>query len=128
MSNYTLYLHVDHRIEFNLDNLHTPKSHEEIVDIIKNAHEGNKKIRVLAAGHSWSHIAQTQDIMISLHEYTGISVDKDNLKVTVKAGTSLRDLSELLDKEGLGMLNLGSVAAQSLGGAISTGTEAACGA
>lgn len=117
----------DHRIEFNLDNLHTPKSHEEIVNIIKNAHGGKRKIRVLAAGHSWSHIAQTQDMMISLHDYTGmIIVDKKNLKVTVKAGTILRELSELLDKEGLAMLNLGSVAAQSLGGAISTGRSCTC--
>ena len=77
---------------------------------------------MLAAGHSWSLIAQTQDVMISLHDYTGIiAVDKENLRVTVKAGTSLRHLSELLDDQGLAMLNLGSVAAQSLGGAISTG-------
>ena len=90
--------------------------------MIEKAYNEGRKVRVLAAGHSWSEIAQTQDIMISLHEYTGImEVDKENLRVTVKAGTSLRHLSELLDKEGLAMINLGSVAAQSLGGAISTG-------
>ena len=59
--------------------------------------------------------------MISLHDYTGIEVHEESLTVTVKAGTSLRDLSELLDAQGLAMINLGSVAAQSLGGAISTG-------
>ena len=80
-------------------------------------------MKVLAAGHSWSEIAQTQDVMISLHEYTGLvgDVDRENLRVTVRAGTSLRQLSELLDPEGLAMINLGSVAAQSLAGAISTG-------
>ena len=62
--------------------------------------------------------------MISLHEYTGlVDVDEENLKVTVKAGTSLRNLSLLLQEEGLAMINLGSVAGQSLGGAISTGRQ-----
>ncbi len=105
-----------------MDNLQTPTSHEQIVQVIEKANEEGRKVRVVAAGHSWSEIAQTQDIMISLHEYIGIvEVDKENLKVTVKAGTNLRNISELLDKEGLAMINLGSVAAQSLGGAISTG-------
>ena len=118
---FFLFFFPDHRIDFNLDNLHTPDSHDEIVRIIQKAHKGGSKVRVLAAGHSWSKIAQTQDIMISLHDYSGIEVDHKNLKVTVKAGTSLSQLSKLLDKEGLAMINLGSVAAQSLGGAISTG-------
>lgn len=111
----------DHRIKFNLDSLHTPKTHDEIATIVTLAHTKGRKVRVLAAGHSWSEIAQTQDIMISLHDYTGIEVHGESLTVTVKAGTSLRELSKLLDAQGLAMINLGSVAAQSLGGAISTG-------
>lgn len=60
--------------------------------------------------------------MISLHDYSGIKVDKDNLLITVKAGTTLRNISEVLDgQHQLAMINLGSVAEQSLGGAISTG-------
>ena len=112
----------DGRISFNLDNLHTPSSHNEIVTIVKEAHNQKQSIRVLAAGHSWSEIAQTQDVMLSLHNYSGlVKVDKERLLVTVKAGTKLKHLSELLDKEGLAMINLGSVAYQSIAGAISTG-------
>ena len=113
----------DGRIIFNLSRLHTPESHYEIVTIVKDAYTNNHNIRVVAAGHSWSEIAQTQDIMMSLHKYSGlIEVDKENMLVTVKAGTKLRKLSELLDKQDLAMINLGSVAAQSIAGAISTGT------
>ena len=112
----------DERIKFNLENLQTPTTHEQIETIVKKAREEGKKVRVLGAGHSWSHIAQTPDIMISLHDYTGIEWDKkDPLKVTVKAGTPLRMLSQLLEEKHLAMINLGSVAAQSLAGAISTG-------
>ena len=113
----------DGRIIFDLSRLHTPESHDEIVTIVKDAYTNNHNIRVVAAGHSWSEIAQTQDIMLSLHKYSGlIEVDKENMLVTVKAGTKLRKLSELLDKQDLAMINLGSVAAQSIAGAISTGT------
>ena len=77
---------------------------------------------MVAAGHSWSEIAQTPDIMLSLHKYSGlVDVDKEKLLVTVKAGTKLRKLSELLEVEGLAMINLGSVAYQSIAGAVSTG-------
>lgn len=112
----------DGRIQFNLVNLTTPESEDEIVTIVQNAYQNNRKIRVVGDGHSWSHIAQTQDIMISLNKYRGIvATDKQKMTVTVKAGTPLDQISEDLDKLGLGMINLGSVAGQSIAGAISTG-------
>lgn len=125
-SNWLLYTatpYTDRRIKFNLDNLRTPTNHSEIVEVVEEALRDHRKVRVLAAGHSWSEIAQTPDIMVTLHDYSGIiAVDKAALTATVKAGTSLSDLSLLLDTEGLAMINLGSVAPQSLAGAISTGT------
>lgn len=92
------------------------------MQIVKNAYDNNRKVRVVAAGHSWSKIAQTEDIMISLHKYSGLEdVDKQNLLVTVKAGTRLEDLSVMLEERNLAMINLGSVARQSIAGAMSTG-------
>ena len=120
-----MYGHVfslDGRIIFNLHNLETPSNESEIVEIVRNAYNNNRKIRVVAAGHSWSEIAQTDDIMISLHNYFGlVNVDKVNKLATVKAGTRLEHLSILLEEHGLAMINLGSVARQSIAGAMSTG-------
>ena len=115
-------LFTDGRIRFNLDNLVTPESEEEIVSIVQDAYKNNRKIRVVADGHSWSHIAQTQDIMVSLTNYRGI-VSTGDQTVTVRAGTPLDEISQELDKLGLGMINLGSVAGQSIAGAISTGKQ-----
>ena len=112
----------DGRIWFNLDNLLTPESEDEIKSIVQDAYQNNRKIRVVADGHSWSHIAQTQDIMVSLTNYRGI-VSVDEQTVTVRAGTPLEEISQELDKLGLGMINLGSVAGQSIAGAISTGKQ-----
>lgn len=112
----------DGRIWFNLDNLLTPESEDEIKSIVEDAYQNNRKIRVVADGHSWSHIAQTQDIMVSLTNYRGI-VSVDEQTVTVRAGTPLEEISQELDTLGLGMINLGSVAGQSVAGAISTGKQ-----
>lgn len=105
-----------------MENLHTPKNETDIINIVKDAYQNNRKIRVVGDGHSWSLIAQSQDIMVSLTEYRGIvNVDKDEMTVTVKAGTPLEEPSRELDEINLGMINLGSVAGQSIAGAISTG-------
>lgn len=114
----------DGRIYFNLDKLHRPTNETEIVSLVQKAYKDGGKIRVIGDGHSWSEIAQTQDIMISLVDYTGlVGVDRDKMTATFKAGTSLSDISQVLEKEGLAMINLGSVAGQSIAGAISTGTH-----
>lgn len=91
--------------------------------IVTNANKNHRKVRVLADGHSWSEIAQTEDIMISLANYTGLVDDVDGTKMeaTFRAGTPLREMSLALDKKGYAMIQLGSVAGQSIAGAISTG-------
>ena len=115
---------VDGSIHFDLSNLQEPITEDEIKSIVKDAYDNNRKIRVLGSGHSWSEIAHTTDIMISLSKYTGlVSIDKENLEATFRAGTAVRDISLALDEEGLAMLNLGSVAFQSIAGAISTGKQ-----
>ena len=126
-SQYSVRFTTDGVIKFNLENLRTPCTEEEIVDIVKDACKNERKIRVLGDGHSWSEIAQTEDIMISLANYTGVvrmprDIDHTGaVHVTVKAGTPLNEISEFLDGIGLAMINLGSVAGQSIAGAISTG-------
>lgn len=92
---------------------------------MKNAYENGRKIRVIGDGHSWSPIAQTEDILISLHKYSStekdIEIDEDKSEVAVKAGTPLRTISTLLESRGYAMEQLGSVASQSIAGAMSTG-------
>lgn len=114
----------DGRIHFDLSNVQEPITENAIKSIVKDAYDNDRKIRVLGSGHSWSKVAQTTDIMISLSKYIGpVSIDRENLRATFKAGTSLRDISLVLEDEGLAMLNLGSVAYQSIAGAISTATH-----
>ena len=121
-SNLLIRTPTDGRITFNLTHSHLPETEAEIVQIVRDANNQGRKIRVLASGHSWSEIAQTQDIMISLGRYKGkVSFDPATMEYTVKAGTRLAELNELLDKDHVAMINLGSVTGQTIAGAISTG-------
>lgn len=101
-----------------------PKTETEIQNLVLKAANANQKIRVIGTGHSFTALCTTRETLISLDEYQGlVSVDKTHLQATVKAGTKLKLLGELLYREGLAMENLGDIDAQSIAGTISTGTH-----
>jgi FAD-linked oxidoreductase len=52
-----------------------------------------------------------------------IDADVENGLVRVRAGTSIHDLSPILDRLGLALPNLGDIDVQSIAGAVSTGTH-----
>ena len=53
-----------------------------------------------------------------------VRVDKEKMEVTVRAGTTLKELNFALEEHGLAMKVLGSISDQTVGGAISTGMYA----
>lgn len=101
-----------------------PSSEEEIAAIVKQASQQGKKVRIIGSGHSFTPLCKTDDYLISLDNFQGIiHIDKDKKQARVKAGTKLKTLNLLLDKEGLALENLGDIDVQSIAGAISTGTH-----
>ncbi len=101
-----------------------PKSESDIRETVLNAARTGKTVKVVGAGHSFTDIACTDGVMVSLDDYGEVlNVDKANGTITVQAGIRLRDLNEALAREGLGMSNLGDIAYQSIAGSISTATH-----
>jgi L-gulonolactone oxidase len=97
-----------------------PESAEEIAALVAKAN----KVRVMGSRHSWSKGIVTDGTLLSLDRMNRlVRVDKEKLRVTVQAGITLRALSARLEEHGLALANLGSIDAQSLAGAISTGTH-----
>jgi L-gulono-1,4-lactone dehydrogenase len=81
-------------------------------------------VKVVGAGHSFTDIACTSGLQISLDHYRRVlDIDRERCLVTAEAGVKLRSLNEILAARGLGMANLGDIAYQSIAGAISTGTH-----
>lgn len=111
-------------IVFNPAEIAYPNSEEAIQQLVLKAANSRKKIRMIGTGHSFTPLIKTTDILVSLDKYQGlISVDKKKVQATVKAGTKLKLLGELLFQEGMAMENLGDIDVQSIAGTICTGTH-----
>lgn len=79
-----------------------PENEDEIISIVHMANEQGKKIRVVGSGHSFSHLIETNDYILSLDKFRGlIEVDKVNMRVRVKAGTKIKEFGALLFEQGL---------------------------
>ena len=103
---------------------HRPRGDRAIANVLAHARDRGETVKVVGAGHSWSDIACTDGHLISLDEDRDIvSVDTRTCTVTARAGIRLRDLSQIVHRYGLALSNLGSIAEQSVAGAISTGTH-----
>jgi FAD-linked oxidoreductase len=101
-----------------------PTTLDEIVRIVKDARAARKHIRAVGSGHSFTPLVSTDETLISLDNYAGLeSIDADNNLVTVRGGTKIKQLGELLFELGLAQENLGDIDVQSIAGAISTGTH-----
>jgi FAD-linked oxidoreductase len=101
-----------------------PRSAGEIADAVKEATAAGLTVRALGSGHSFTPTAATSGAALDLSGWAGvISADAGSGLVTVRSGTTIRQLNAALDVLGLAMPNLGDIDAQTISGAISTGTH-----
>ncbi len=101
-----------------------PETLDEIVKIVKQCAATGRTLRVVGTGHSFTPLVITDGVLLSLDRYAGLEhIDKAAPSVTVKAGTKIKALGELLSANGLAQENLGDIDVQSIAGAISTGTH-----
>jgi FAD-linked oxidoreductase len=104
--------------------LRLPADEAEIAAVVREARERGLGLRAVGAGHSFTPLAQTEGLLVSLDRWQGLeAVDAPGLTATARAGTRLRRLGALLHSQGLAQLNLGDIDEQSIAGAISTGTH-----
>jgi FAD-linked oxidoreductase len=100
------------------------RSIEELQSLVRRGAALKTNVRAIGAGHSFTPIAATDGMLISLDALSGIeSIDVERREATIFAGTKLYDLGPALAARGWSMENLGDINKQSLAGAISTGTH-----
>ncbi len=105
-----------------------PRDAGEVVDAVLAARAEGLRVKMVGSGHSFTDIAVTDGLLLRPDRLTGIrSVDRDALRVTVEAGTTLHELNARLAALGLALHNLGDIDRQTAAGAISTGTHGAGG-
>jgi FAD/FMN-containing dehydrogenase len=103
--------------------LYRPETEADLVEIVER-HAPGDSIRAVGAGHSFTRLGETDDVLVATDELTGIeSVDRDARQATVRAGTTLEALNAALADHDLAMANLGDIDQQHLAGAMLTGTH-----
>ncbi len=101
-----------------------PRTEDEIRSVLADAARAGLTVKVRGAGHSFTDIACTDGVMVSLDRYNRVlDVDRGAGTVTVEAGITIKELNRQLAEVGLAMSNLGDIAYQSIAGAISTATH-----
>jgi FAD-linked oxidoreductase len=101
-----------------------PGSIADVAEAVRATGAAGGRIRVAGSGHSFTDIALADDRRMELSELdTAIQVDTERRLVTVPAGMTLHALNALLARHGLALPNLGDIDAQTVAGAISTGTH-----
>ncbi|MFI7519000.1 D-arabinono-1,4-lactone oxidase [Micromonospora globbae] len=101
-----------------------PGTTAEVVEAVRVARAAGGRIRAVGSGHSFTPVALADDRRMELAALdTGVRVDTERRLVTVPAGMTLSALNDLLARHGLALPNLGDIDAQTVAGAISTGTH-----
>jgi L-gulonolactone oxidase len=101
-----------------------PRSVEELSAAIARAASSGLRVRAAGAGHSFSEIACSDEVLVRLDRLADVlDVDVAGGLVRVQAGITIRELSRRLETYGLALENLGDIDVQSIAGAISTATH-----
>lgn len=101
-----------------------PLAEAEVVRLVRDVRARRGRLRVSGARHSWSAIAASDDVQVELRAMTRVlRVDREARTITVQGGCTLAAINAALARRGLALPILGSIAEQSVSGAIATGTH-----
>lgn len=101
-----------------------PTSEDELCTLIRDATRKGLNVRVAGSGHSFTPVALTSGLHLTLANMTGVRhIDHEKRRVTAAAGTTINQLVGVLKAEGLSMINQGDIDSQALAGALTTGTH-----
>ncbi|MCU4185810.1 FAD-binding protein [Acidiferrimicrobium sp. IK] len=102
----------------------SPVTLDDVVSVVGAAAASGRRAKVVGSGHSFTGAAVTDGVAIHLGRHCRVlDVDADTGLATVEAGMTLARLNKVLAAAGLALPNLGDIDAQSLAGALATGTH-----
>ncbi len=112
------------RHRLHTGNLHFLRSEEDAAALAAKASREGLRIRTAGAGHSHAPLVPCEDIIVDAQALAGVlSVDKEQKRVWVGAGTRIHSLGAPLNDAGLGLHNQGDIDQQAIAGATATGTH-----
>lgn len=107
-------------LTYSSDELHEPTTVDELADLVRTT----SKIKVQGTCHSFNTIADSRDRFVKLGKMNQVvSLDEQNLTVTVQSGMRYGELGRYLEGKGYALHNLASLPHISIAGAIATSTH-----
>src|SRR5262245_48480182 len=101
-----------------------PTSEDELVDLVQAAVAARRPIGMVGSRHSFTPIVETSDLLIQVEGVNGVlSRNAEQRTADVLAGTTIKQMGGELWDVGLSMKNQGDIDAQTIVGAIATGTH-----
>jgi FAD-linked oxidoreductase len=102
----------------------TPASPHEVAETVRDAAARGLTVKPVGTGHSFTPAAVTDGVQIRLGNLARLrGADHAAGLVTAEAGMPLWRLNELLAEQGMALANMGDIQAQTVSGAIGTGTH-----
>ncbi len=102
---------------------YTPADEQEVLQILDK--HRSQRIRAVGSLHSWSDAILGDDVLLDMRLLNDVQLqpDGDQFVATVGAGCQIKRLLKELEREGATLHSLGLITAQTIAGAISTGTH-----
>lgn len=108
---------------FEPNTIFKPQTPDEILEALNR--ERPKKVRVIASGHAWSPLIETEDFLVDLISLNHVELFEENGETYARigAGCQIQHLIDILNRSGLTLPSIGLITEQRIAGAISTGTH-----
>lgn len=101
-----------------------PESVDDVARVVRAAAARSQRVKAIGSGHSFTGIGLTDGVLVHLDRLDRlVDADLGSGRVVVQGGMPLRRLNAELATRGLCLTNLGDVDAQTVTGALSTGTH-----
>ncbi|OOG68369.1 FAD-dependent oxidoreductase [Sinorhizobium sp. A49] len=101
-----------------------PESEAALAEMVREATSQGLNVRCAGSGHSFTPVALTSGLHLTLSNMQGIvNIDQARKRIAVKAGTTINQLGKVLKSSGLSLINQGDIDSQALAGALTTGTH-----
>lgn len=101
-----------------------PTSVDELAELVRTTAGRGGRVKAVGSGHSFTAVARPEDVMVVLDGLAGVRRGPDDGTLAVLgAGTTLHQANRALAGLGLAFENLGDIEAQTVAGALSTGTH-----
>lgn len=101
-----------------------PRTEFDVATLLARATAQGRKVKVVGGAHSFTDIAATDGVLVSLDRMQGLEhVDPATGEATLLGGTRLFNVAELLAPHGLALPNMGDIDHQSLAGSLATSTH-----